>query len=393
GPAAAGAFFLVTLVPVLGFLNVYPMRYSYVADHFQYLATLGPITLAVGLLTAGGRRLVAGGRPGTRTLRLAGGAAAGALLAVLGLLTLAQSRMYRNEETLWRATLVRNPRSWMAHNNLGMLLAARGETDRAIGQFQEALRERPDHAGALSNLGGAYLRQGKLDQAKSAVLQALALDPDLPGARNSLAQVLLAEGRAAEALRALEALVRDAPAYAPGEGSLGSALLRTGRAGEAEPHLRRALELDPHLADARFNLALLLGGESRHRETIEVLREGLRMEPANASFQQLLAWELATTPDAALRDGAEAVRLARAALAKATATGSEAPAGSAQAASPADPVYAYTLAAALAEAGEFPAAIAAAQRAESDAARLGRTEQAATIHRAIEWLRQGRALH
>ncbi len=369
GPAAAGAFYLVTLFPVLGFLNVYPMRYSYVADHFQYLASLGPITLAASFVAALWKK--------ADRARAAGRVAAGAVLAVLAVLTLVQSRMYRDEETLWRATLARNPESWMAHNNLGMILAARGRTDEAISEFREALRERPDHPGALSNLGGAYLRQGRLDEAGSALRQAMKLDPGLPGARNSYAQVLLEEGRTGEAILELQALIRQVPGYAPAEGALGSALLRAGRPGEAEAHLARALDLNPRLADVRFNLALLLGGESRHRETMALLREGLHLQPEDVSFQQLLAWELATAPEADLRDGAEAVRLARAALGT----------------NPADPVFQYTLAAALAETGDFRGALAAAERAESEATQLGRAGQASTIRAAIARLREGRPLH
>lgn len=369
GPAAAGAFFVVTLFPVLGFLNVYPMRYSYVADHFQYLASLGPITLGSALLVSGWKRV--------GWSRVTGRVAAGALLAVLGFLTLMQGRMYRDQETLWRATLARNPQSWMAHNNLGLVLAGRGQTDAAIGQFREALREHPDGADALSNLGGAFLKEGKLEEAEATLRKALALNPRLPGAQNSLAQVHLAEGRTDEAIRELKALVRQTPGYAAGEGALGSALLQAGRTDEAKAHLSHALALNPRLADVRFNLALLLGGESRHRETITLLRQGLRLQPSNPSFQQLLAWELATAPEADLRDGAEAVRLARSALAR----------------SPQDPVYEYTLAAALAETGDFKGALDAAEQAEREAERLGRAGQAATIRAAIARLQAGRPLH
>ncbi|MEJ2219042.1 MAG: tetratricopeptide repeat protein, partial [Gemmatimonadota bacterium] len=175
----------------------------------------------------------------------------------------------------------------------------------------------------------------------------------------------------------LQALVRQAPGYAPGEGALGSALLQAGRPDEAQTHLSRALSLNPRLADVRFNLALLLGAESRHGETIALLRQGLRLEPSNPSFQQLLAWELATAPEADLRDGAEAVRLARSALAR----------------SPQDPVYQYTLAAALAETGDFKGALNAAEQAEAEAVRLGRAGQAATIRAAIARLQKGQPLH
>jgi tetratricopeptide (TPR) repeat protein len=127
GPALALAFFAGTLFPALGFLDVYyQMRYSYVADHFQYLASLGLIALVVGGVA----------------LRWTGSAAsvAGALvLAVLGLLTWRQCTTYADAETLWRATIRQNPGAWMAHSNLAKLLSERGENQEALEHLQQAL--------------------------------------------------------------------------------------------------------------------------------------------------------------------------------------------------------------------------------------------------------------
>lgn len=369
GPAAAAAFFVVTLVPVLGFLNVYPMRYSYVADHFQYLAALGPITLASATAAVAWSRRGWSVRAG-RTL-------AGIVLVLLGGLTLMQTRMYRDEETLWRATLDRNPRSWMAHNNLGMLLADQGNIEEAIQEFGEALRDRPDHPGALANLGGALLNQGRISEAEAALRKALTLEPASSAVRNNLAQVLLADGRTGEAIEVLETLRRIDGSYAPGVASLGAALLQDRRPAEAAAHLARALDLDPDLAEARFNLALVLGAQSRHPEMITLLREGLRRRPDDGALQQLLAWELATAPEAHLRNGSEALRLARHVLA----VDSE------------DPILLYTLAAALAETGDFRGALTAAERAEARARAAGLAGEAETIRAAIARLQRGEPLH
>src|SRR5208337_3760621 len=93
------AYFVVMLLPVLGFLNIYFMRYSLVADHWQYFAIIGPIALAAAII----RKPVL----------------AAALLLALGALTWKQCGMYANVETLWQTTLRLNPDCWLAHNNLG----------------------------------------------------------------------------------------------------------------------------------------------------------------------------------------------------------------------------------------------------------------------------------
>src|SRR2546425_1366709 len=118
GPLAAVLYFAITLAPALGFVDVYPFRYSFVADHFQYLASLGPITLLVALGTAGVRKVAARGA----AARLA---CAGLLLA-LGAATSSRVHVFADLETLWRDTVSKNPAEWSAYNNLASLLLERG---------------------------------------------------------------------------------------------------------------------------------------------------------------------------------------------------------------------------------------------------------------------------
>ena len=111
GPLVAILFFGGTLVPALGFVNVYPMRFSFVADHFQYLASIGLIALAGTALAR--HRLVE--------------RASYALPVLLGVLTWRQAHVYRDLETLWTDTIARNPSAWLAHNNLAKMALLRGD--------------------------------------------------------------------------------------------------------------------------------------------------------------------------------------------------------------------------------------------------------------------------
>ncbi len=125
GPLAGLLFFAGTLFPALGFFNVYPFRFSFVADHFQYLADLGMLTLASAgaALLLGRRRLW--GWAGGNLLCLA-------LLLVLAGLTWRQSRMYADVERFWRTTIARNPDAWMARNNYGLALLRKDKQTRRL---------------------------------------------------------------------------------------------------------------------------------------------------------------------------------------------------------------------------------------------------------------------
>ena len=137
--------FLPALLPVLGLLDHYFLRYSFVGDHFQYLASVGPLALTGTMLWRGFEWV--GGRNGFYRP-----AACGLLVGGLGILASEHTGIFRDDEALWRDTLAKNPACSMANNNLGVLLANKGQTDEAISHYQEALRLKPDHAEAHNNL-------------------------------------------------------------------------------------------------------------------------------------------------------------------------------------------------------------------------------------------------
>ena len=175
-PLAAALLFGGSLFPVLGFFDVYPFRYSYVADHFQYLPNLGLIAL-----------LAAGLALGTRAWpRIARGALGTALLLALAVTTSRLTPMYRDHETLYRTTLARHPECWMAHNNLGLLLSARGERRTAAWHFRQAIALHPNYFDGLNNLGLTLTQLGQPRAAVPYLERAIQADPTAPQARNNL---------------------------------------------------------------------------------------------------------------------------------------------------------------------------------------------------------------
>ena len=189
----AFAYFVVSLFPVLGFFNIYFFRYSFVGDHFQYLASLGPLALAAAVITTA-LDLFKKGRSFLKP------ALCGTLLLVLGVLTWQQCGTFASMETLWRTTLARNPDCWMAHNNLGLLLKNQGHIEEAIEHYHQALHIDPNAWDALNDLGVALAAERRFDEAIKNYRKSLQIDPNRFAVQNNLGHALAAEGRFDEAI-------------------------------------------------------------------------------------------------------------------------------------------------------------------------------------------------
>jgi len=280
GPLAAALCYLGTLFPALGLFNVYPMRYSFVADHFQYLAT--PSALAA--MTA----LVAGLL--WRRLRhpSVGGLVAGAVLTVAGALTYRQARIYSDLETLWRDTLRKNPAAWMAHNNLANLLRDTGRLDEAADHYLQALAVKPDFAMAASNLGIVRKLQGRLEEAAACYEQAIRIDPDYAPALYNLGNLRRDQGRWDEAIAAFRRAIEVKPNYAFAHVNLGWMLLMRGQLDQAEAHLRQALQARPDLPEAHLNLGLILQARGQLEAAIAAYQQALRLDPQLVAARRAL---------------------------------------------------------------------------------------------------------
>ncbi len=229
-PLAALLIFGGSLFPVLGFMDVYPFRYSYVADHFQYLASIAPIAAFAAALTLASER-VSDGR-----WRNAIRGAAVALVVALGVRTWQQAHDYQSAEALYRSTLARNPESWKEQNNLGRLLARSERRMReAIPHFEAAIRLKPDHVMANYSLGVALFIIGRKDESIPHFRRVIALSGEKPSLMASNSHLLLGEvlmdtpGRGADAIRELETAVRLKPGDPEALSKLAEARARTGK--------------------------------------------------------------------------------------------------------------------------------------------------------------------
>ncbi|MBP7140629.1 MAG: tetratricopeptide repeat protein [Opitutaceae bacterium] len=285
-PLAALLFFLGSLFPVMGFMNVYGFNFSYVADHWQYLPCIAPLALA----GSGLSRLPERGRQSAGIAIRAGTAA---LLIVLGGLTWRQSESYHDVETLYRSTLAGNPDSWMSHTNLALLLLDAGKANEAISHLQAAARLRPRSAEVANNLGVALRQANHLPEAEQWFRSAIQLRPEYPEAEYNLAMSLLAAGSTAQARTHLERAVALRPSYAAAHNQLGALLLAERKLTDALTAFERALAAAPDFPDAEHNLALTLIALDRRTEAIRHLESALRQDPDRQESRWLLAVMLA----------------------------------------------------------------------------------------------------
>ncbi len=312
GPLAGYLFFVGTLFPALGFLNVYPFMFSYVADHFQYLASLGiivPVAAGIAKLAEKVRR------SSWMPLRhrwighAIFGAGSAKFLSVFAVLAFQQSHMYCDAETLYRATLERNPACWMAHNNLGILLKDSDRLPEAIEHYQQALAIKPDNAETHNNFGDALIARGHLEDAIEQFETALRIVPRYAEAQNNWGVALLKQGNSWEAMDHFKQAVDFRPDYAGAHNNLGNVLCQLGDLPHAIEHLERTVLLKPGFAEAECNLAVALMRAGRTEEAVVHCQQCVRLQPNSTTAYASLAMAMAR-----MHRGAEAIAAGESAL-------------------------------------------------------------------------------
>lgn len=404
----AAAYYVISLFPVLGFFSVYFFRYSFVSDHFQYLASMGPLALAgAGIASLVGRFSEAPDPPvfqpdnvprsintiaGSRWRLILTGALCAILLVSLGSLTWRQTTDYHDLFTLYGATLRKNPDCWMAQYNLGIVFSEQGEPDQAIEHYRQAVALRPNYAEAHYNLARLLVNVGQVNDAVAHYEKAVAINPADAEAQNNLAVTLFGMGRVDDAIvhygKALEirpdyaeascnlanaliakgdldgaiarfrACLAAIPYQEDAQYNLAGALLRKGRTDEAIIEYQKVLAMHPESADAHANLGSALLARKRIQDAMAEYTKALQISPENLPALSNLAWLLATSADPSLRNGSEAVQVAERAE-------------SVSSRSDKHPTILRILAAAYAEAGRFGEAKETAQQALQEAEKQG----------------------
>lgn len=282
---AVGSFVAI-LFPVLGGFNVFFYRYSFVCDHFQYLAAIGPIALVAAAIMIA-LNIFSKGQPLLKPVVCA------LLLLTLGTLTWRQSGVFHDRETLWRDALANNPASWMAHDNLGVWLSQSQRFDEADAEYQAAINLRPNDHVAYYDLGLECAMKGDLEKAIGFYNDSLKISPSYALTHYEMANVLARQGKLSDAIPEYTAALKTYPGFAVGHFNLGNALAKNGNLEDGIREYRKALELDPAFALAALNLGNALARKGELDAAIEQYNRAIEIEPADAHAQASLGRVLA----------------------------------------------------------------------------------------------------
>lgn len=249
GTIAAVIFFVATLSPMLGFIPLFTFYYTFVADHYQYLACLGPLALFSAGLEWLARK--------ARANRAAQLSSCFFLLAILGVLTWRQSQAYQGPETLWRDTLKKNPNSWLAHCDLGVILAARGDRAEAETHYLEALRLNPSDGDAHYNFANLLVATGRKEEALDHYRQALSFSPNDAEIHNNFAVALFSSRRVDEAIEQFSQAIHLRPQHLSAHYNLAIAFEARKQFTEAAREYSEVLKLDRNFAPAQARLRVM----------------------------------------------------------------------------------------------------------------------------------------
>ncbi len=195
--------------------------------------------------------------------------------------------------------------------NIGVALFHQGQLAEAEDYFYKAIRINPSYAEAQYNLGNVLVKEGQMDEAIDHFREALRIEPGQFMTRNNLGYILLQTGKVDGAIAEFRKVLETQPDFADSHFNLGNALFQKGDLDESAGEFQRALQQEPAFAEAHYRLGTVLLQESRETEALVHFQEAVRLKPDYAEALNDLAWELATAPDASVRDGDKAVELAR----------------------------------------------------------------------------------
>ncbi|MGC2352201.1 MAG: tetratricopeptide repeat protein, partial [Candidatus Udaeobacter sp.] len=376
-------WYLLMLLPVIGLIQVGAQAR---ADRYTYLSQIGLYILLAWAIPDTCRASVSdANRTGTVFRRNALqrrilGVTASVAIILLAWCARIQASYWRNGETLWshaiavtsdnftaynglgqflldhghldeatdqlHIALKINPKYPIARMNLGIALLKKGRADEAIAQFQTVLEDYPNDANAYDNMGTALLKKGDSQSAIRAYEKALSIQSRYPSAHFGLGMALDDSGRVGEAIAHYQEAVREDPDFAEAYYLLGNDLFRASRIDAAIAAYEQALQSRPVYPEVENNVGLALLKEGHPGEAIAHWENALANEPDFVLALNSLAWVLAAFPDASIRNGDKALRLADRAN---------------QLSGGKDPNVLRTLAAAYAENGRFTEATATAQ--------------------------------
>ena len=277
GPLAGTLFFAVTLWPILGFVDYGYMKYSFVADRFQYLAGIGVIVVVCGAAAYGMGRLPAFWQKGTQVIKAA-------VVVALGVLTWHQQRAWQDKESLWRHVIAHHPQAPDAHFNLGVALYDQGRYKEALPIARIAVEQAANDTQGRLHLGAILCQLGQYEEAEGYFRYLIEHNPT-PEAYLNLSVALHEQDRHEEALDAVRFVLKQAPDNAQAHSNLSAILGELGRYEEALDTLSKlatltwdttptaAIKLRLRMApDALFEVGMKRIEQERYDEALQLFQ-------------------------------------------------------------------------------------------------------------------------
>jgi len=285
GPLAAALIFVGTLAPLSGIIVNSYMWFSFVVDHFQYMASIGLIVLA----SASGSKLF--GTLGQRFERT--GKISGAIVVLsLALLSFQQGNLYEHSKILFADNVKKSPDSAVAQYNMGHVVAEEGKVDKAILYYREAVRLWPEYGEARNNLGVTLAAQGKFEEAVPQFYESLKTIPDKAMVHFNLGSAFVRMGKLDEAIVEYNDGLALNPQDAKARYNLGRAYMLKGNPEAAMVAFNRVLDLDPLNVKARYNLGQVYMLKGDLDAAIQQFREALRINPNYTEASNSLKYAL-----------------------------------------------------------------------------------------------------
>ncbi|HUB67103.1 MAG TPA: tetratricopeptide repeat protein [Candidatus Methylacidiphilales bacterium] len=279
----AFAYFLITLLPVLGFVNMGFFQFSFVTDHFQYLASMGVMALT-------GAGLIWLLDPILSRHSYVRPALCAGLLLILGAASWQRSWVYRNSVTLWSDTLAKNPACGEAYNNLGAALSRQGQLDKATALFQKALKINPKDARAYFNLGDVLFKKGEMDAAAVQFQKTLEVDPAYAEACVNLGTIFFKEGQTDEAIAQYQRALQINPHLTGAYDNFGKILSQTGQPDQAMIEYQKALEINPNYAQAYYDMGNILVQKGEMDKALAKFQKAAQINPNYVEAHNNVGW-------------------------------------------------------------------------------------------------------
>jgi len=282
GAFATFFFFTASLFPALGFFNVYPMIYSYVADHFQYIASIGMIIFLCGAAEFAFERFVLPRVSlNSKHRRITLWLLLGVISFIFGFNVISYSHVFKNRETLFSDVIRKNPGAWMAYNNLGLVYISKGEIRKALDHYRKTLKIKPDDCVAHTNLGTIYRNQGLWEKAKASYETCLQADPTYAIAYSNLGLVYVHSGDMQQAQALFEKAASLDPMANDAHLNLGRLFLQQKRYDESLTHFKKAIDIYPYDKNAYLQMGMLYAQMGNTKNAERAFQKVLQIDPNN----------------------------------------------------------------------------------------------------------------